>query len=81
MKTLGFVLAFGVAIWSLSSGWAAFRSTWDVPSSAGLVSTLGYTVLLLAALLYLGFWLYAADRTAGRVRRRIGLYEWFLRNK
>jgi len=29
----------------------------------------------------LGFWLYAADRAAGRVQRRIGVYEWVLRRK
>lgn len=80
MKTLGFLLAFAIAIWSLSAGWASLRTTWALPTTAGLVWTTVYAALFLTAFLYLGFWLYAADRAAGRVRRRIGLYEWFLRS-
>lgn len=79
MKTVGFFLVFAVAIWAISAGWAALRSTWAAPSTAGLAATLGYVAVFAAAFLYLGFWLYAADRAAGRVRRQIGLYERFLR--
>lgn len=81
MKTLGFLLAFAIAIWSLSAGWAAWRATRALPTTAGMVWTAIYAALFVAAFLYLGFWLYAADRAAGRVRRRIGLYERFLREK
>lgn len=81
MKTLGFLLAFAVAVWSLSAGWTAWRAAWALPTTAAMVWTALYAALFLAAFLYLGFWLYAADRAAGRVRRRIGLYERFLREK
>lgn len=81
MKTLRFLLAFAIAIWSLSAGWSALRSTWALPTATGLGWTAFYTLLFLGAFLYLGFWLYAADRAGGRVRRRIGLYERFLREK
>ena len=53
----------------------------QVPTPAGLMHTLLYTAVFAGSFLYLGFWVYAWDRAAGRVKRRIGLYEWFLRGK
>jgi len=72
---LSIVLAFGVAMWALGAGWAALRAAWSHPSPAGLAALAAYTAVFLAAFLYLGFWAYAADRSAGKVRRPIGLYE------
>ncbi len=79
MKAIGYFIAFAVAIWSLSAGWAALRQTWFAPEAAGVAATLLYAGLFASAFLFLGYWSYAADRAAGRVRRRIGLYERFLR--
>ncbi len=81
LRSLGFLGAFAVAIWSLATGWAAFRAAWGAPTSAGYAATLGYLVIFLGSFLYLGFRLYVADRAAGRVQRRIGLYEWFFRHE
>jgi len=80
MKTAGYLMAFAIAIWSLSAGYASLLQPWQAPQPAGIVMTLLYAVLFVAAFLYLGYWSYAAERAAGRVRRRIGLYEWFLRS-
>ncbi len=79
MKLIAYLAAFTVAIWSLSRGWAALRQTWFAPEAAGVAATLLYAGLFASAFLFLGYWSYAADRAAGRVRRRIGLYERFLR--
>lgn len=79
MRAFGYLVAFAVAIWSLSAGYASLRETWQAPQPAGIITTLLYASLFVAAFLYLGYWSYAAERAAGRVRRRIGLYEWFLR--
>ena len=81
MKALAFVAVFLVAMWALAAGWAALRQTWQMPTPAGLMHTLLYTAVFAGSSLYLGFWVYAWDRAAGRVKRRIGLYEWFLRGK
>ncbi len=80
-KVVGFLGGFAVAIWSLATGWAALQTTWAIPSTTGALATLGYFALFVASILFLGFWLYAADRAAGRVQRRIGVYEWVLRRK
>ena len=81
MKALAFVAVFLVAMWALAAGWAALRQTWQMPTPAGLGNTLLYGAIFAGSFLYLGFWVYAWDRAAGRVRRRIALYEWFLRRK
>lgn len=38
----------------------------------------GYLAVFLVTFLYLGFGIYAAERSAGKVRTRIGLYEHIL---
>ena len=81
MKALAFVAVFLVAMWALAAGWAALRQTWQMPTPAGLGHTVLYVAIFAGSFLYLGFWVYAWDRAAGRVRRRIVLYEWFLRRK
>lgn len=80
MKPLSYLAAFAIAIWALSKGWASLRQTFQSPDPAGVGVTLLYAALFVGAFLYLGYWNYAADRAAGRVRRRIGLYERFLRS-
>lgn len=81
MKALAVVAAFLVAMWALAAGWTALRQTWRTPTPAGIVDTLVYAAVFTASFLYLGFWVYAWDRAAGRVKRSIALYEWFLRNR
>ncbi len=76
-----FLGVFVVAMWSLSAGWAVLRAAWQTPTPSGLMQTLGYAAVFAASFLYLGFSVYAWDRAAGHVRRRIALYEWFLRSK
>jgi hypothetical protein len=38
-------------------------------------------VVFVVSFLYLGFWVYAWDRSAGRVKREIAFYERFLQRK
>jgi len=70
-----FLIAFGAAIWAIGEGWAALVGTWARPSWIGIAAVLGYLLVFLVAFLYIGFGIYVADRAAGKVRRRIGLYE------
>jgi hypothetical protein len=81
VKRIAFFGVFVVAIWSLSTGWAALRTAWETPTLTGLIQTVGYAAVFAAAFLYLGISVYTWDRAAGRVRRRITLYEWWLRGK
>ena len=75
MRPFLFLIAFGAAIWAIEDGWAALLGTWARPTWGGAVSVLSYLAVFLAAFLYLGFGVYAAERAAGKVRTRIGLYE------
>ena len=78
-RLAGSLAAFAVAVWAVHAGWTQLRVVWDTPTPAGWVAVVGYLLVFLAAFLYLGFWQYAADRAAGRVRRPLGLYERFYR--
>lgn len=75
------VVAFVVAMWAVGTGWAALRATWAQPSPEGVLRTASYAVVFLAAFLYVGFWVYAADRVAGKVHRRIAIYERILKRR
>lgn len=75
MRTLSIVGSFVVAMWAIGRGWAALRAAWAAPTPGGVAATVLYAAVLAGAFLYLGFWVYAADRAAGKVRRRIALYE------
>jgi len=68
-----FLVAFGVAVLSLPEAWSAWREV--VRSGEGVLWALVWSGVLGSALFTSGLLLYAADRRAGRVRRRIGLYE------
>jgi hypothetical protein len=70
-----FLIAFAAAIWAIGEGWAALREAWDAPTGSHVAAVLGYLAVFIAAFVYLGFGVYAADRAAGKVRRPIGLYE------
>jgi hypothetical protein len=78
MRPFFFLIAFGAAIWAIGDGWAALRETWTAPTWTGVASVLAYLAVFVAAFLYVGFTVYAADRAAGRVRRPIRLYEGIL---
>lgn len=73
--------AFIVAMWAVGGGWAALRGVWSSPTAAGGAAVAAYTAAFLAAFIYLAFWVYAADRAAGKVRRPIGLYERILNRR
>lgn len=75
MRPFLFLIAFGAAIWAIGEGWAALLAAWPAPTWPGVAAVLGYLVVFLIAFLYLGFGVYAADRAAGKVRTRIGVYE------
>ncbi len=53
----------------------------ETPTLAACLYTLGFTVVFVVSFLYLGFWVYAWDRAAGRVKREIAFYERFLQRK
>jgi len=78
---LSIVVAFVVAIWAVGTGWGALQATWAHPSPGGGLRMASYAVIFLAAFLYLGFWVYAADRGAGKVHRRIAIYERILKRR
>ena len=75
MRPFVFLIAFAAAIWAIGGGWTALRETWSAPTGPHLAALLGYLAVFVAAFVYLGFGVYAADRAAGKVRRPIGLYE------
>lgn len=75
MRAFLFLVAFGAAIWAIGEGWAALVETWAGPTWMEVAAVVGYLAVFLAAFLYLGLGVYATDRAAGKVRRRIGLYE------
>lgn len=78
MRLLSVIGALIVALWAVGAGWAAIRAAWAAPGAGALAAVAAYAAIFLAAFLYLGFWIYAADRAAGKVQRRIALYERWL---
>jgi hypothetical protein len=81
LQRLAFLGAFAVAMVSLAAGWGALQEAWQAPTVAGWLYTLCFLAAFAVSFMYLGFWVYAWDRAAGRVKRQIGLYERFLRGK
>ena len=80
-QRVAFLASFGVALVSLAAGWGALQVAWQTPTLAAVLYTFGFTVAFVASFLYLGFWVYAWDRAAGRVKREIAFYERFLQRK
>jgi len=76
-KTLFYVL-LGAATFALSQFLAAWRAWRAAPGIAAAAAALVIGAGLLGVMLWLGFLLYEVDRAAGRVRRRVGIYEWVL---
>jgi hypothetical protein len=80
-QRVAFLASFGVAMVSLAAAWGALQVAWQTPTLAACLYTLGFTVVFVVSFLYLGFWVYAWDRAAGRVKREIAFYERFLQRK
>jgi hypothetical protein len=79
MRRLAFLGAFVVAMIALRQVFRTYGEALGAPGAGAWLAAAGWTALLVAAFLYAGFLLYAADRAAGKLQRRIGLYERFLR--
>ncbi|MDQ7828991.1 MAG: hypothetical protein QN122_07065 [Armatimonadota bacterium] len=67
--------AFAVAVYSFSELWGALRGAWEGHPTLPPGPFLLLVGLFLASLGYLAVALYAAEARAGRVRRRIGLFD------
>ncbi len=76
-KALFYVL-LGVATVGLSHLFNAWRAWRVVPTVAGGAAVVVFGLAVLGAMLWLGFLLYEVDRAAGRVRHRVGIYEWVI---
>jgi len=75
MRALVSTMAFAAAVYAFARLWEAFRGAWEGRPTAPPVAFLGLLLLFLGSLGYLGFVIYAGDRAAGRVRRRIALFD------
>ncbi len=75
-----FYILLGVATVGLSHFLDAWRAWRAAPTPVGGVDVVLSGVIVAGAMLALGFVLYAVDRAAGRVRHRVGLYEWVIRS-
>ncbi|MDR5694062.1 MAG: hypothetical protein QN198_04490 [Armatimonadota bacterium] len=78
-RHLWFYLTFLIAVLALSRLIGAVEEA----LARGTVQAWARAAIVVAALfvsfLYLGFTLYEVDRRAGRVRRPLRLYEWWIR--
>ncbi len=68
-------VAFGVGVYSLSMLWGAVRGAWIGHPTLPPLAFGGVVLLFLSSLGYMGFVVYAGERSAGRVRRRIALFD------
>ncbi len=75
MRTLLSWAAFAAAVYAFSGLWAAFRGALQGRPAVPPAAFLGLVALFLLSLGYLAFIVYAADRGAGRVRRRIAFFD------
>ncbi|MDR7481765.1 MAG: hypothetical protein QN183_08855 [Armatimonadota bacterium] len=74
----GSVAAFAVAVESFSRLWQGVRSALEGQRLYGPVEALGWMAAFWVSLGYLAFVIYAADRTAGRTRRPMPLFDRWL---
>lgn len=79
IRTLLSIGAFAVAVGTFSRLWEVARLAWQGQPSVPPGSLLGLVALFLISLTYLAFVIYAADRSTGRVKRRVALFERLLR--
>ncbi|MCS7172217.1 MAG: hypothetical protein N0A24_02205 [Armatimonadetes bacterium] len=75
MQRLVFLLAFVAAVLALPEAWSGWRVAIRQTDPGSWIRAVGWSALVVGAFLGAGLVMYAADRRAGRVRRRIGLYE------
>jgi hypothetical protein len=75
IRTLASLSAFAVAVYTFSGLWGALRGAWEGHPTLPPGPFLAYVAAFVACLGYLAFVVYAADRAAGKVRRRIGPFE------
>lgn len=80
MKALAlrFWVAFALAVAGLHGAWGAVRLAWAEGQLASWLAAGAWAALLVASAAWAGALLYAADRRAGRVRRRVAVYERWL---
>ncbi|HLW59706.1 MAG TPA: hypothetical protein VKV57_07240 [bacterium] len=64
-----------VGLSRLLAAWRAWRAA---PTLEGGLVVAAFGLVVVGAILWLGFVLYEVDRAAGRVRHRVGVYEWIL---
>lgn len=76
-KALFYVL-LGLATVGLSRVFQAWREWRLAPSAQGGAEVVLLGLGVLGAMFWLGFLLYEVDRAAGRIRHRVGPYEWIL---
>lgn len=69
------LVAFGVAVYTFSELWGAFSGAWQGRPTLGPAALLVVLAGFLASLTALGYMIYATDRAAGRVRRRIAVFD------
>ena len=75
MRALLSAAAFAAAVYAFAGLWEAVRDAWTGRPSAPPAAFLGMLALFLVSLGYLAIVIYAGDRAAGRVRRRIALFD------
>ncbi len=76
-----FYVLLGIATVGLSQLLGAWRAWRAAPTPAGSAWVVLFGVVVLGAMLALGFLLYEVDRAAGRVHHRVGLYEWVIAHR
>ncbi|HEV8338711.1 MAG TPA: hypothetical protein VGR25_03525 [bacterium] len=74
-RALMSLAAFAVAVYTFSVLWGAARAAWEGHPTLPPGPFLASVAAFVGALGYLAFVVYAADRAAGRVRRRIGAFD------
>ncbi|MDR7414831.1 MAG: hypothetical protein QN166_09330 [Armatimonadota bacterium] len=78
MEAVRFWMAFGLAVAGLHGTWQAARLAWVQPQPERWLVAAGWLAVLVVSAAWAGYLLYAADRRAGRVRRRVAVYERWL---
>lgn len=81
MKRVAWWVGFLFAVWVLSRVFQSWRWFAAGDTIAGALGLLGFGLLLIGSILYLGFFSYEAERARGNVKNRIGIYEWFLKRR
>ncbi len=78
MRQVLFILLFVAAVALLSAALGTGRTAAADPSAGAVLRAVLAWGSLAAVVAAMGFLMYAADRAAGTVRRRIRPYEWIL---